>query len=135
VTVDHLSLRKVLWSTDGKITISRQVNPANVVIFNLTYSGVLDLDALGIASNGALDYTSANLIIQHTSANSVVVIKGKKGTVPQAEWNADRLRIEGRVVKRAFWDNLKRQTRDHSCSRWAASFNRWRARSVISCVR
>jgi hypothetical protein len=87
VTVDHLSLRKILWSTDGEIAISRQVTPANVVIFNLTYSGVFDLDALGIASNGALDYTSSNLIIQHTSANSVVVIKGKKGTVPQAEWN------------------------------------------------
>jgi hypothetical protein len=46
-----------------------------------------------------------------------------------------RIACKAAPIKRAFWDNLKRQTRDHSCSRWAASFNRWRARSVISCVR
>lgn len=92
VTVNAVTIRKILASTDGLIQIGRVVNAStNAIMFNLSFSLIFDLDATGCASgyDAPLDYPNCALYINHSSANSVVTIKLKKQTVPQAEWNND----------------------------------------------
>jgi hypothetical protein len=88
VAVNSVSIRKIIWSTDGHIVIGRVVSPSsNLVMFHLQYSGSFDLDALGLATSSPSDYPDKSLYVTHDSANSTVVIKVKKKTAPSSEWN------------------------------------------------
>lgn len=61
-----VAIKKVLYASDGTWQVWRQnaSNGANVLILNLPGYGQLPLDAWGLCTNGAADYTSSNLICQ-----------------------------------------------------------------------
>lgn len=86
VVVSDASIRRILFSTDGNITIGRVVNNStNAVMYSLQYSCTFDLSGMGVSTNSALDFSQCNLYITHSSANSVAILQLKKHTVPQGE--------------------------------------------------
>lgn len=69
ITINGAHLTKLIWTTNGQWTITRGAN----VVWNLLSCGVIDLRALGVASNGINDYPAANLVINCTSAGTLLI--------------------------------------------------------------
>jgi hypothetical protein len=86
VVVNDIGIRKLLFSTDGSITIGRILpDTSRVVIFRLQFSGNFDLDSAGCTTDAPSDFANCDLYINHTSSNSSLVMKLRKHTAPHGE--------------------------------------------------
>jgi hypothetical protein len=87
-----VSIRKVPFSTNSLITVSRVVNAtSNVAILKLAYSGAWDLDGYGMCSAGPLAFPSADLPVSYASAHSTVVLKVAKKILAATEYDPRQL--------------------------------------------
>lgn len=86
IFVTAVHIRKIVYSSNGVWSIGRvQNSTSNVIIFNLAYAGTIDLDGLGMATNGTLDFSTSNLYC-NCSATGTLELKIKKDTTPSGEW-------------------------------------------------
>jgi hypothetical protein len=83
VYVNGAHITDIMWVTTGEIQILRGAN----IVYDLYGAGEFHLRHWGMASNNAaVDYTSANLVINFASGNGTILLEVQKDTSFTSEY-------------------------------------------------